>query len=173
MKAEVAHFTTEQMVDMVGLLSPCMDDYLYVCDFKEDYYQISPNAVKRFCLPADHFHNVVEMHRQVVYPDDLDLLLVELELLSTGRKVFHNLHYRWMGKNHETIWINCRGRVLSDPEDGSPRYLVGCINEIGAKQKADNVSGLLGEYSLKIFYESRSPKPVSYTHLTLPTKLEV
>ncbi len=78
MKAEVAHFTTEQMVDMVGLLSPCMDDYLYVCDFKEDYYQISPNAVKRFCLPADHFHNVVEMHRQVVYPDDLDLLLVEL-----------------------------------------------------------------------------------------------
>lgn len=48
MKAEVAHFTTEQMVDMVGLLSPCMDDYLYVCDFKEDYYQISPNAVKRF-----------------------------------------------------------------------------------------------------------------------------
>ena len=158
MKAEVAHFTTEQMVDMVGLLSPCMDDYLYVCDFKEDYYQISPNAVKRFCLPADHFHNVVEMHRQVVYPDDLDLLLVELELLSTGRKVFHNLHYRWMGKNHETIWINCRGRVLSDPEDGSPRYLVGCINEIGAKQKADNVSGLLGEYSLKIFYESRSPK---------------
>lgn len=24
MKAEVAHFTTEQMVDMVGLLSPCM-----------------------------------------------------------------------------------------------------------------------------------------------------
>ena len=61
MKAEVAHFTTEQMVDMVGLLSPCMDDYLYVCDFKEDYYQISPNAVKRFCLPADHFHNVVEM----------------------------------------------------------------------------------------------------------------
>ena len=157
MKAEVAHFTTEQMVDMVGLLSPCMDDYLYVCDFKEDYYQISPNAVKRFCLPADHFHNVVEMHRQVVYPDDLDLLLVELELLSTGRKVFHNLHYRWMGKNHETIWINCRGRVLCDP-DGSPRYLVGCINEIGAKQKADNVSGLLGEYSLKAFYESRSPK---------------
>ena len=47
---------------------------------------------------------------------------------------------------------------MSDPEDGSPRYLVGCINEIGAKQKADNVSGLLGEYSLKIFYESRSPK---------------
>ena len=98
MKAEVAHFTTEQMVDMVGLLSPCMDDYLYVCDFKEDYYQISPNAVKRFCLPADHFHNVVEMHRQVVYPDDLDLLLVELELLSTGRKVFHNLTIAGWGR---------------------------------------------------------------------------
>ena len=29
-------------------------------------------------------------------------------------------------------------------QDGSPRYLIGCINEIGKKQKADNVSGLLG-----------------------------
>ena len=37
MKAEVAHFTTEQMVDMVGLLSPSMDDYFYVSHFKEDY----------------------------------------------------------------------------------------------------------------------------------------
>lgn len=156
MAAEIAKFTTEQMSDMVGLLSPCMDDYLYVCDFKEDYYQISPGAVNRFLLPSDHFHEVVKVHRQVVYPEDMDMIMVELELLSQGKKTFHNLHYRWLGHDMEPIWINCRGRVLNDP-DGTPRYLVGCINEIGAKQKADNVSGLLGEFSLRTCYANYVP----------------
>lgn len=152
MTAEVAKFTTEQMMDMVALLSPCMDDYLYVCDFKEDYYQISPSAVERFLLPADHFHNVNEVHRQIVYPEDADMLMAELDMLSQGKKMFHNLYYRLLGRNLEPIWINCRGRVIND-QDGTPRYLVGCINEIGAKQKADNVSGLLGEFSLRACYE--------------------
>lgn len=156
MTAEVAKFTTEQMIDMVGLWSPCMDDYLYVCDFKEDYYQISPNAVKRFLLPADHFQNVIEVHKQIVYPEDMDMIMTELELLAQGKKTFHNLHYRWLGRDLKPIWINCRGRVLNDP-DGTPRYLVGCINEIGAKQKADNVSGLLGEFSLHTYYQTYEP----------------
>lgn len=156
MTAEIAKFTTEQMIDMVGLFSPCMDDYLYVCDFKEDYYQISPRAVNRFLLPSDHFHEVEKVHKQFVYPEDLDMLLVELELLGQGKKTFHNLHYRWIGHDREPIWINCRGRVLNDP-DGTPHYLVGCINEIGAKQKADNVSGLLGEFSLGIYYANYVP----------------
>lgn len=156
MTAEVARFTTEQMIDIVSLISPCMDDYLYVCDFKEDYYQISPGAVERFMLPADHFHEVAKVLRQVTYPEDTDMLATELEFLQQGRKIFHNLHYRWLGRDREAIWINCRGRVLNAP-DGTPRYLVGCINEIGAKQKADNVSGLLGESSLHTCYAEYLP----------------
>ena len=34
-------------------------------------------------------------------------------------------------------------------KDGKPWYMVGCINEIGGRQKADNISGLLGETSLE------------------------
>lgn len=152
MKADISNFTAKQLGDIVGLFSPCMDDYLYICDFKEDYYQISPNAVKRFLLPADHFNHVLEAHRQVVYPEDMDMIVVELELLQQGKKTFHNLHYRWLDHDLQPIWINCRGRVIND-EDGTPHFLVGCINEIGAKQKADNVSGLLGESSMQTYYE--------------------
>lgn len=152
MKAEISNFTAKQLGDIIGLFSPCMDDYLYVCDFKEDYYQISPDAVKRFLLPADHFNQVLDAHRQVVYPEDMDMIVVELELLQQGKKNFHNLHYRWLNHDKQPIWINCRGRVIND-EDGSPHFLVGCINEIGAKQKADNVSGLLGESSMQTFFE--------------------
>ena len=34
-------------------------------------------------------------------------------------------------------------------EEGRPELITGCINEIGKKQQADNVSGLLGETSLR------------------------
>ncbi len=39
----------------IELLRPCMDDYLYLYDFKNDYYYISSHALDRFCLPANSF----------------------------------------------------------------------------------------------------------------------
>ena len=75
------------------------------------------------------------------------MLKADLEAMVAGEKDFHNLHYRWLGKNDEVIWINCRGTVIKD-ERGEPFLMCGCINEIGGKQKADNLSGLLGETAL-------------------------
>lgn len=48
------------------------------------------------------------------------------------------------------VWINCRGQAII--ENHQVKYLIGCINEIGKKQYADNVSGLLGEESFKILF---------------------
>ena len=48
----------------------------------------------------------------------------------------------------EAVWISCRGRLVRN-ENGDPIALVGCINEIGEKQRADNISGLRGEAFLK------------------------
>lgn len=42
------------------------------------------------------------------------------------------------------IWIHCKGYLVRD-DNMKPLYMIGCINEIGERQKADNVSGLLGE----------------------------
>ena len=50
----------------------------------------------------------------------------------------------------------CRGTIIS--EGDKPLYLFGCINEIGAVQKADNVSGLLGESTLKSYIQQFLPK---------------
>lgn len=120
-----------------------MDDYPYVLDLKEDSYIISSTAVQRFRLPADHFLHSREMHRQFVYPEDLPALWADLDRIQSGEKSDHNMDYRWLDRHGDPVWINCRGLVLYE-QDGSPRYLIGCINEIGKKQKADNVSGLLG-----------------------------
>lgn len=128
---------------ILQLFSPTMDNYPYVLNLKEDSYLISSTAVQRFRLPADHFFHSREMHRQFVYPEDLPALWADLDRIQSGEKSDHNMDYRWLDRHGDPVWINCRGLVLYE-QDGSPKYLIGCINEIGKKQKADNVSGLLG-----------------------------
>lgn len=145
-------FSREQMEYIVELFNPCMDDYLYVFDLQKDCYKISKHAAERFLLPGDNFDDAAKAHHTFVYSEDQSRLDDEFRRIMSGEIVFHNMHYRWLDRVGKPVWINCRGRVLNDA-DGKPHFLVGCINEIGQKQKADNVSGLLGESSLSAYVE--------------------
>ncbi len=145
-------FSREQMEYIVELFNPCMDDYLYVFDLQKDCYKISKHATERFLLPGDNFDDAAKAHHTFVYSEDQSRLDDEFRRIMSGEIVFHNMHYRWLDCAGKPVWINCRGRVLNDA-DGKPHFLVGCINEIGQKQKADNVSGLLGESSLSAYVE--------------------
>lgn len=143
----VLNMSKKQIEDAIRILNPCMNDYLYVFDLKEDYYVISKHATERFILPSDKFYNATKKHEDFVYPEDISMLGKEIEQIKAGKKKFHDMKYRWLDKHNNPVWINCRGSVLFD-ENTQPYYLVGCINEIGVKPEADNVSGLLGEYAL-------------------------
>ena len=145
-------FSREQMEYIVELFNPCMDDYLYVFDLQKDCYKISKHATERFLLPGDNFDDAAKAHHTFVYSEDQSRLDDEFRRIMSGEIVFHNMHYRWLDRAGKPVWINCRGRVLNDA-DGKPHFLDGCINEIGQKQKADNVSGLLGESSLSAYVE--------------------
>lgn len=145
-------FSREQMEYIVELFNPCMDDYLYVFDLQKDCYKISKHATERFLLLGDNFDDAAKAHHTFVYSEDQSRLDDEFRRIMSGEIVFHNMHYRWLDRAGKPVWINCRGRVLNDA-DGKPHFLVGCINEIGQKQKADNVSGLLGESSLSAYVE--------------------
>ena len=145
-------FSREQMEYIVELFNPCMDDYLYVFDLQKDCYKISKHATERFLLPGDNFDDAAKAHHTFVYSEDQSRLDDEFRRIMSGEIVFHNMHYRWLDRAGKPVWINCRGRVLNDA-DGKPHFLVGCINEIGQKQKADYVSGLLGESSLSAYVE--------------------
>lgn len=137
-----------QFQKIIDILSPSMDDFLYIYDLKDDCYYISPSAVERFAIPEAKFHNAQQVIMGFVYDADKDRLNKELYLLLAGERNFHDLEYRWLDKEGNPVWINCKGQVTYD-EQGHPAYLIGCINEIGLKQKADNISGALGETSLQ------------------------
>lgn len=147
-KKQYQNVNVEELCDFIDLLNPSTNDYQYVLDFRTDFYYIAPHALDRFYLDVNSFHNVMETHRKFVYEEDYELLKAEFDdLLSTDRCV-HNMEYRWLDNSGKPVWINCRGYVVRD-DAGKALYMVGCINEIGTKQKADNVSGLLGESSME------------------------
>ena len=148
MEEKLDRISIEQFKNVIKTLDTSMNDYLYIMDLQNDYYCISKNAAVRFLLPGAEFHNVTENLKKVIYPEDLQAVLEDVQLVKEGKKQFHDIQYRWLDQEHRSIWINCRGRVTYD-EQGKPEFLIGCINEVGKKQMADNVSGLLGESSLK------------------------
>ncbi|MGN1145323.1 MAG: EAL domain-containing protein [Acetatifactor sp.] len=137
----------EQFVSLVDILDPCMDDYLYIYDLQNDTYCISPGAVERFLIPGTRFTHVLETLSRLAYPVDLPILMEDLEQIQRNERSFHNLEYRWLTREGKPVWINCRGQVIRD-EQGKPEFLIGCINEIGRSQKADNISGLRREAGL-------------------------
>lgn len=134
----------EEFKSIIELYNSTMDDFLYFFDLVNDIYCISSNAVKRFRIPAPVFENAGAAFRDLIHVDDYDMLTADLAEVKAGKKDGHNIEYRWMDKEGKVVWINCRGNVVKDRQ-GKARYLVGCINEIGKSQKADNVSGLLRE----------------------------
>lgn len=147
----------EEFDEMIRLYDPCMDDYLYAYDLKLDEYQISPHARDRFRLPSDRFCDAARAHESFVDMHDMPALAKELQEIKDGKKKYHSMFYRWLDTNGEPVWINCRGKVIDD-EEGNPHFLIGCINEIGERQKADNVSGLLGETSLSAYVRKYKDK---------------
>lgn len=136
--------------EIILILDQCIDDYLFVMDLDKDIYFISPHAMKRFNIPSYEFSDSLPAHKKFVYEDDLEMLLSDMNQLVSGKKNFHDLQYRWIGKDGIPIWINCRSKSIKD-YDGNVKYIIGCINEIGKRQVADNDSGLLGEMSFKNF----------------------
>lgn len=148
MEEKLERISIEQFKNIIKTLDTSMDDYLYIMDLQNDYYCISKNAAVRFLLPSTEFHNVTENLSKVILPEDMPAVAEDIQLLKEGKKQFHDIQYRWLDQEHRAVWINCRGRVTYD-ENGQPEFLIGCINEVGKKQMADNVSGLLGESSLK------------------------
>lgn len=145
---------------LIDLIAPCMDDYLYIIDLKNDTLRTSQSAVERFMLPDKFVNNAIEHLRKLVYERDRKLLENHKRKIYDGNEKKYNLLCRLMNRKNLPVWINCRGDVIND-EAGKPRYIIGCMNETGTTQRADNISGLLGEKEMAAYLYSQPKEKLS------------
>ena len=148
-EVDFKNFSLDHFLQMIDILDPSTDDYLFVYDYQKDYFYIAPHAVQRFAIEENAIFGAMQSLEKLVYPEDFQMLHDDFAELRSSDRSDQNITYRWMSKAGEPIWINSRGYVMRDDQSVA-MYLVGCINEIGeSAQKADNLSGLLGLPSLR------------------------
>ena len=145
----------QQLCEMIHLLSSSMDDYLYVYDFQNDFYYISPSAVSRFRLPNNSFYDVMHVHEQFVYPEDYSLLKREIHELRTGNRYTHNMMYRWLSRDRTPVWINYRSNIIR--ENGQAVYMTGCISEINSQRKTENSKIIPGTSGFHSYLRNITP----------------
>lgn len=145
---------------LIDLIAPCMDDYLYIIDLKNDTLRTSQSAAERFMLPDKFVNNAIAHLRKLVYERDRKLLENHKRKIYDGNEKKYNLLCRLMNRKNLPVWINCRGEVISDDE-GRPHYIIGCMNETGTRQRADNISGLLGEKEMAAYIYSQPKEKLS------------
>ena len=145
---------------LIDLIAPCMDDYLYIIDLKNDTLRTSQSAAERFMLPDKFVNNAIAHLRKLVYEKDRKLFENHKRKIYDGNEKRYNLLCRLMNRKNLPVWINCRGDVIND-EAGKPRYIIGCMNETGARQRADNISGLLGEKEMAAYLYSQPKEKLS------------
>lgn len=145
---------------LIDLIAPCMDDYLYIIDLKNDTLRTSQSAAERFMLPDKFVNNAIAHLRKLVYKRDCKLFENHKRKIYDGNEKRYNLLCRLMNSKNLPVWINCRGEVIDD-EAGKPRYIIGCMNETGTRQRADNISGLLGEKEMASYLYSQPKEKLS------------
>lgn len=154
----------EQIQSVIEIMQQSSDAYMFILDLTVDTYMLAEKATKRFPFPSIVIENCTGILKNVVYPYDYDMLAADLEKCRSGEKDSHAMEYRWLDRMNRVVWVSCKGTVVTGPE--GHRLLIGAVSEMGAKAKADNITGLRREARFRLNMESTlRDKPESVRYL--------
>ena len=155
--------TLDQIRAVVDVLQKSTDSYLYILDFDADIYMISERLKERFPFATTIMHNATLNLKRVIYPADFAKVDKNIKQCASGELDIHSMEYRWLDRKNKVVWIDCRGAMVTGPDNH--RMLIGRIMELGRKAKADNVTGLRKEERLRLDLEAvlrDAPESINY-----------
>jgi PAS domain S-box-containing protein len=84
------------------------------------------------------FDKPFEIHRETIYPDDVQLVIDAMEeALKRGEEKVFQVAYRVYKKGHEELyWIRSIGKVICD-KDKKPQRVIGIMQDITAQKAAE------------------------------------
>lgn len=139
-------FTSDVMLH--NALSKSTDDYIYMCDIKQNLWHFTKNMVEDFGMPKEVLIDAGNLWKSVIHPDDRPAFEEDLEKVFSGKTDIHNVDYRAKRQNGEWTWLRCRGKMQYN-EKGEQVMFAGIVTDLGQRNKVDYVSGLLNKYELE------------------------
>lgn len=140
-------FFTED-VTLYKALSASTEDHIFMCDLKRDVFYFPDGMVDEFNLPKNIIEHAASIWADRIHPDERQLFLDDLLLVSSGISSSHSLEYRVKNKHDKWIWVRCRASVKKDL-NGDARLFAGFITNLGRKSKIDHLTGLLNKYEFE------------------------
>lgn len=130
---------------VLEILSKSTDDYMYMFDVTKGESHFFGDVSKRFSM-CDNGRPTVSLEElfSIVHPDDVQELQADFMKLGTGESMVHNMNYRWVNRDGEPVWINCRGKVIND-DKGKPFVMIGRVSDTALKYMVNLLTGLFNE----------------------------
>ena len=140
----------ENTLKLVETINRSTDDFLFIWDIGADarwffgdidkYYDIRKNGSDTNSTP--------DMMR-IIHPADRDAVRHSLQQIANGEKDTHNMDYRWINRNGDTVWINCHGTVIRDKEN-KPHLMMGRVSEENLRYLFNPLTSLWNKNKLRL-----------------------
>lgn len=138
--------------DLFDVLSNSSDRvYFYIGDVFNGGARWSKAAVDFFGLPGEYIEDVSEIWIPKIHPDDLDAYMADFVSIERGESDEHNCQYRVTDKRGKFIWIECRGKIFNNKDDGTTLF-AGVITCLDNRNKYDALTGV---YTTHEFYNRK------------------
>lgn len=132
MKKEFPVYSEERIknyLNVLRILCKSTDSYLYLWNINKDESWFFGDVDKDYALHKKGSPTITtEELMNIVYPADRVVLQEDLMKIMTGEKSVHAMDYRWMNRQGEPVWINCRGMMIPD-DKGKPFVMIGRVSD--------------------------------------------
>lgn len=135
-------------LNVLKVLCKSTDSYLFLWDIDRDEEWFFGEVEKEYALQdqGKPMCTTADM-KAIIYPADVQMLTEDLQKISEGKKQVHNMNYRWMNRQGEAVWINCRGTVLND-DKGKPFVMIGRVSDKSLRYLYNPLTKLFNKHKL-------------------------
>lgn len=138
----------DNYLNILEVLNQTTGDFLFLINLKTDTIWYFGNINEKYALRENGtVTNTLDDVMKIVYPADRHALSKDFEDIAQSKKDVHNMDYRWITRNGQMVWINCRGKVIKD-SDGKPFIMVGRVSESALKHMYNGLTGLFNQIKL-------------------------
>lgn len=155
----------EKYIEFLRVLGQSTEDYLFLLDLSTKRNWFFGAIQEKFDIHKnEEGTNSLEEILAITHPGDREELRADLERIIKGESVEHHMEYRWFDKNGAPIWINCRGKVISD-ETGKPFVMIGRVSDSATRIYYNSLTGLFNKEKFR--QDMQGESPLQYNYLML------
>ncbi len=155
----------EKYLEFLRILSQSTEDYLFLYDVETDGLWFFGDIRRNFDIgEEDDRPCPLERLFTIAHPADRQTLMLDLQKVINGAAHEHRMEYRWIDRDGNAVWIDCRGQVVRDVA-GTPFVMIGRVSDTALQALYHPLTGMFNKTKLEQDIRTNTIAP--FTHVML------